>query len=132
MKLRNKKTGEIVVFGEGIVDLRQIGCNNVAEMMDAGWEDYEEPKDDYIRVIESFINYVEEADESFYCDETVQNFAKKLKAWRRLKDARFEFGTSKYNLDEESSNTIAYDGIVTFKGIAYEDFVDDLNLIFGQ
>lgn len=40
MRLRNKKTGEIVVFGEGIVDLNQIGCKNVAEMMEAGWEDF--------------------------------------------------------------------------------------------
>ena len=42
MRLKNKKTGEIVIFGEGIVDLNKIGCKNVAEMMEAGWEDYEE------------------------------------------------------------------------------------------
>ena len=39
MQLRNKKTGEIVIFGEGIVDLNKIGCKNVAEMMEAGWEE---------------------------------------------------------------------------------------------
>ncbi len=55
----------------------------------------------------------------------------KLKAWKRLKDASFEFGTIKYNLDEESSSTIAYEGIITIKGMAYEDFVEDLDLLFG-
>lgn len=48
MKLRNKKTGEMAVFSEGIIDLNQIGCKNVAEMLDAGWQDYEEPKSDII------------------------------------------------------------------------------------
>ena len=43
MRLINKKTGEIVIFGEGIVDLNKIGCKNAAEMMEAGWEDCEEP-----------------------------------------------------------------------------------------
>ncbi len=54
------------------------------------WEDYEEPKNDRIRVIESFIHYVEEAEDSFYCDETVQKFTKKLKAWKRLQDKGFK------------------------------------------
>ena len=51
MKLINKKTGEIAIFGKGIVDLNQIGCKNVAEMMMAGWEDYEEPKTPHIKLV---------------------------------------------------------------------------------
>ena len=90
MKLKNKKTGEIVVFGEGIVDLTNIGCKNVAEMMEQGWEDYEE-KDHYyieydgdimivealdyepkIKVMKQIGNYFENKEDSLviYCAKT--------------------------------------------------------------
>ena len=96
MKLRNKKTGEI---GELVSNNRTlIYVDNVPKyeynsLLDiyVEWEDYEEPKEDYIRVIESFIHYVEEADDSFYCDESVKKFIEKLKAWKRLKDKGFKF-----------------------------------------
>ena len=53
MKLRNKKTGEIVVCGEGIIEFKTFGCKNLAEFLESGWEDYTpaEPliKDEKIR-----------------------------------------------------------------------------------
>lgn len=53
MKLRNKKTGEIVVCGEGIIEFKTFGCKNLAEFLESGWEDYKpaEPliKDEKIR-----------------------------------------------------------------------------------
>lgn len=102
MKLRNRNTGEIVVFGEGIVDLAKIGCKNVAEMMGAGWEDYEEPKEYW------FIDSGGEVKETTYLTEndkySLRNFGnyfetkeeaekavEKLKAWKRLKDRGFIF-----------------------------------------
>ena len=100
MKLKNIFTNEIVVFGEGVVDLNKIGCKNVAEMLAAGWEDYEDPKG---------IWYVGELGEPLFadhlCDYDTKHLKKignyfrakkdaekaieKLKAWKRLKDKGF-------------------------------------------
>lgn len=107
MKLRNKKTGEIATVegfssAEGEIQMTYtidndetklyLYCTPSLTTFNEEWEDYhEEPKEDYIRVIESFIHYVEEADESFYCDESVKKFVEKLKAWKRLKDKGFRF-----------------------------------------
>lgn len=54
--------------------------------LEKDWEDYEEPKDDAMRVIDDFIQYVEEEDDLFRYDESVQKFIDKLKAWRKLMD----------------------------------------------
>lgn len=99
MKLRNKKTGETIDVCKGKVILhydngRKTICFKSLEELD-DWEDYEEPKEDYIRVIDSFIDYVEKADESFDCDESVQKFVDKLKAWKRLKDKGIRFFNNK-------------------------------------
>ena len=59
MKLRNKKTGEIVVFGEGIVDLQKIGCKNVAEMIEAGWCGCEDVPEEEWRAIPGYEGYYE-------------------------------------------------------------------------
>ena len=104
MKLKNRNTGEIVVFGEGMIDLNQIGCKNVAEMMEQGWEDYEEPKEywyidwtpnigvyyttyngtDYDKRLKQIGNYFETKEEA-------ETAVEKLKAWKRLRDNGFEF-----------------------------------------
>lgn len=65
----------------------------------------------------------------FETEEEAEQEVKKLKAWKRLKDMRFKIGSIKYNLYEESSSHITYDGYITIKGIAYEDFVEDLDLL---
>lgn len=101
MKLRNKKTGEIAIFGEGIVDLKMIGCANVAEMMEAGWEDYEEPKKyywiDYDGKVKSFIDLYEWQDKMkeignyFETKEEAEKAVEKLRAFKRLRDKEFRF-----------------------------------------
>ena len=101
MKLRNKKTGEVAVFGEGIVDLHQIGCKNVAEMVEAGWEDYEEPKaywyiDDagvmqVDQILSSKINMRKSIGNYFDTKEEAEKAVEKLKAWKRLRDKGFKF-----------------------------------------
>ena len=100
MKLRNNQTGEIVVFGEGIVDLNHFGCKNVAEMIEAGWEDYEEPKEYWwidtgsIPMVRKSNNPIlstaEDIDKEignyFETEEEAEKAVEKLKAWKRLKD----------------------------------------------
>lgn len=145
MKLKNKKTGDMGIinyFDNQSIVIYPIDENwnakgdkkyvyhSLAELNEE-WEDYEEPKEDYIRVIESFIHYVEEADESFYCDESVKKFVEKLKAWKRLKEAQFAFSLPSYNLNEDSS-IIGATGSVGFSFLCYEDFDDDLDLLFSR
>lgn len=102
MKLINIFTNEIVVFGEGVVDLNKIGCKNVAEMLAAGWEDYEEPK--WLRdywLIDTCGNVVKQEEDVlgaarreignyFKTEEEAKKAVKKLKAWKRLKDKGFK------------------------------------------
>ena len=130
MKLRNKKTGEIyrishVTPDEEIAIMTTDGTvryiNSLAELNEE-WEDYEEPKEDYIRVINSFINYVEEADDSFVCDESVKKFVEKLKAWKRLEDKGFKF-YGYGHADECEIEIVARWNKVNIK--------DDLDLLFG-
>ncbi len=129
MKLKNKKTGEIVDFKiHKYAELSDDG-NPVYEPFKGNieeWEDYhEEPKEDYIRVIESFIHYVEEADESFYCDESVKKFVEKLKAWKRLKDKGFRFTGYDTNYGHHRASFI-------FEKEAWTTETEpDLDLLFG-
>lgn len=144
MKLINRKTNEMACFGDGIVDLRKLGCKNVAEMIEAGWEDYEEPKDYWYidvdgSIIQShkptYINHLLDGIKSignyFETKEEAEKAVEKLKAWKRLKDARFKFTDFGYNLDEMSSSTIGANEKICFDTMCYEDFSDDLELLFG-
>jgi hypothetical protein len=133
MKLRNNKTGEIVVFGEGIVDLNQIGCKNVAEMIEAGWKDYEERK--WYWYI-SDVDFNRDTDDGFAVDkkrkeignyfetkEQAEKAVEKLKAWTRLKDKGFKW---RYYAIGDGGQFRAYFSI--------KDGVDigaDLDLLFG-
>lgn len=135
MKLRNMLTGEIVVFGEGIVDLSRIGCKNVADMMRAGWRDYDEsfwyvndmggvekfPPNLLGR--EAMVESHEKIGNYFETEEEAEKAVEKLKAWKRLKDKGFQFeswwGGSKdisFWLDTEID----------------EDIAKDLDLLFGD
>lgn len=135
IKLRNKKTGEVVVFGEGVVDLRKIGCKNMAEMIEAGWEDYEEPKEYWCIDWTGGINKITSLDGShdkyeqnkkeignyFETKEEAEKAVEKLKAWKRLKDKGFEI-------------KLAQDGGYGYLradwGLLQDDF-SDVKLLFG-
>lgn len=147
MKLRNKQTGEIVVFGGGVVDLRMIGCANVAEMIEAGWEDYEEPKPQVVYYIDrdgrivpyKNIEYPKrifnaeqnkEIGNYFETREEAEKAVEKLKAYKRLKDKGFRFEWWK-----EADNRLQYNTI-TFNNFVYnyedrEQLRKDLDLLFG-
>ena len=135
MKLRNKKTGEIIVFSEGIVDLNKIGCKNVAEMMEQGWEDYEEPKEYWFvdsggEVEEA--TYLTDNDKSslrnfgnyFETKEEAEKAVERLKAWKRLRDTGFKFK------DFSRLNDCACFIRATFDE-SWSELYDDLNLLFG-
>lgn len=136
MKLRNKQTGEIVVFGDGIVDLNIIGCKNVAEMIETGWTDYEEPKgnwtidpmnenyiDDGKYTAPDELERYEELGLKFNTKEEAEKAVKKLKACKRLKDKGFKFNDWHSRLKNGVTIYAHYD---EGKGI-----VDDLNMLFG-
>lgn len=138
MKLKNKKTGEIVVFGEGIVDLNKIGCKNVAEMMEQGWEDYEKPKEywcidwtgviRHIIVLDDIDKYEENKKEIgnyFETKEEAEKAVEKLKAWKRLKDRGFEFrGYTALGCGEINF-------IIDWEDIDEKQHETDMKLLFG-
>lgn len=106
MKLRNKKTGEIVERVD--ISIRKVGVvfNNdetydtLAEL-NAEWEDYEEPKkfwymtawgDVYEYSQSQFaIKQKQDIGNYFESEEEAEQAVEKLKAWKRLKDKGFRF-----------------------------------------
>lgn len=114
MKLRNKKTGEIVnameadlytdvvylkISKDGRYDSREY--DSFAEFNE-DWEDYEEPKDIWWLDNEGNVNHacLKEADyfekntligNYFKTKEEAEKAVERLKAWKRLKDKGFRF-----------------------------------------
>lgn len=136
MKLINKKTGQMVVFGEGIVDLKSIGCKNVAEMLEAGWEDYKEPKGYWYINEFGTPTEITHTRENIY-DKQRKNFGnyfsskgeaekavEKLKAWKRLKDNKVHFDLAR--LSDENTITI----FARKKGEIHK-YNKELDLLFG-
>ena len=124
MILKNKNTGEIVAFGEGIIDLTTIGCKNVAEMIEAGWEDYKEPSD---KIENIWTGNRREKTVHIKCNS--EKYAKevllKLKAWKRLKEEK-EVKFEGWKRDER------YWGDYTIKMTDQSTCDDkDLDLLFG-
>ena len=146
MKIRNKKTGEIVdKFPENIIinTGRQIyNYNSLAELNEE-WEDYEEPKEYYF--IDEF-GLVQQEVEYYYAEnkeavhdkrleignyfetkEEAKQAVEKLKAWKRLKDKGFKF--EGYNPDFEGMGII-YPNDCSGNWCWKED-KKDLDLLFG-
>lgn len=115
MKLKNKKTGEIVEFGylqsDHVAPLvlttyendkpEMYSYNSLTELNEE-WEDYEEPKDVWWLDNEGNVNHASRIDD--YCfeknkqignyfktKEEAEKAVEKLKAWKRLKDNGFKF-----------------------------------------
>ena len=110
MKLRNKKTGEIVEA----TDFNIISDYNSLAELNEEWEDYEEKgwyitENGEVRENRS-LGIVEEESEyrkignCFRTKEEAEKAVEKLKAWKRLKDAgfRFQFWSSSYSGDNIS------------------------------
>lgn len=132
MKLRNKKTGEIVdnaylFYGNG------MRVHSLAEINEE-WEDYQEPKKDfYIDFDGTYresptnldLEYREEIGNHFETKEEAEQAVEKLKAWQRLKDKGFRFGGWK------CTGSISF----TFDNYCGDgqpmSASDDLDLLFG-
>lgn len=152
MKLRNKKTGEVIQTQEiyenlsGKIKIRKDGeeydsqvCeyNSLAEL-NAEWEDYEEPKDIWWLDNEGCVNHASgDVNDSFRKNRKIGNYflsreeaekaVEKLKAWKRLKDKGIEF----YGWRKNPTGT--YDFLARWKGVPPKiiEIIDDLDLLFG-
>ena len=105
MKLRNKKTGEIVMvckINPEPYEARDFECSSLAELNEE-WEDYQEPEGHwYIDLDGEICSCVEELENDtikdmkqignyFKTKEEAEKAVEKLKAWKRLKDKGFKF-----------------------------------------
>ena len=155
MKLKNKKTGEIVdadfnatISGRTNTIIiqngpKQLEYGSLAEL-NAEWEDYEEPKKHYeILAMGTVMECKDTEDEIFrnqgqreisnYFEtkEEAEKAVEKLKAWKRLKDNGFKFeGTN--NHKRRTGYFINY-----YLGKSFnsqdecEQAMKDLDLLFG-
>ena len=133
MKLRNKKTGEIIEVCKVCPEpfgARDFDCNSLAELNER-WEDYEEPKEHWY--IDWDGKLMVSSDEEgwkaaisignyFETKEEAEKAVEKLKAWKRLKDKGFVINdwAVAYN------NEIRLFGCYSKAGVK-----DDLDLLFG-
>ena len=145
MKLRNKKTGEIVSLeGELLFDnkvrlLKQY--NSLAELNEE-WEDVpEEPSKTIWQIKDSgelqdfeedvfsdgYIESSKSIGNHFETKEEAEKAVEKLKAWKRLKDNgfKFQFWTSEYSGDKISFF------IDWINADSKKEIEDDLDLLFG-
>lgn len=131
MKLRNKKTGEIVEYdsfylhkvnSDGHEDF-EPNTQTLAELNDE-WEDYEEPKEDGLDNIITLVEAYSTNDSERYPKEVVE----KLKAWKRLKDKGFRFTDYDYTTYNGKGC-----GQVFFNEVSdnINEIKDDLDLLFG-
>ena len=145
MKLRNKKTGEIlkyISFKHGGSQICMYGFdtakhyfyNSLAELNEE-WEDYEEPKEYWFIGYDAQVECISENDsDGIELDKSIGNYfatkeeaekaVEKLKAWKRLKDKGFRFKDF-YRLNDCACTVRA-----TFDE-SWSELYDDLNILFG-
>ena len=150
MKLRNKKTGEIIEF-DAILPVKDVAGDSVAHLeygslaeLNEEWEDApEEPKEywvvDYIECGVDKLKYCPEdhAQDDFnkqignYFEtrEEAEKAVEKLKAWKRLKDKGFKVDLWDY--DGGNYQERIETGRILFRVKDYEENDKDLNLLFG-
>lgn len=157
MKLRNKKTGEIVFlenarvkssdqyFSGSIVltlvnekSLYNMEYSTLESVMEE-WEDYEEPKAYYIGrcgTIEEFdttkdvalTEMLKEIGNYFETKEDAEKAVEKLKAWKRLKDKGFKFNGWEDSPAEDDFDMIWF----TMKAKVWDvETQEALDLLFG-
>ena len=145
MKLRNKKTGEIIELlakpsfvkrNDDFLQSEVNTFNSLAEL-NAEWEDYDEPKEYWfidirypkvepkkdINLSNSMRKRLKEIGNYFETKEEAEIALRKLKAWKRLKDKGFK-------LDAVVGDTFFCLDIL-ISGKSYEAIKDDLNIVFG-
>ena len=149
MKLRNKKTREIVEVTSIDVDSptkgimgfesfdRKGSYSSLAELNEE-WEDYEEPKEYWCITGRGNLHYLQDmTDENdkdhreignyFETEEEAEKAVEKLKAWKRLNDKGFSIYSWDYGFDmvDKPAQTII------LKATAVDANNNDLDLLFG-
>lgn len=144
MKLRNKKTGEIIEF-DAILPVKDVVGDSVAHLeydslaeLNEEWEDYEEPKEYWFISTTGEVHRFEGEDKTyttgrkqlgnyFETREEAEKAVEKLKAFANLRKRGLKFD----GWDENHHNL----GIIEFSfPIVMEsvrDFEKDLDLLFG-
>lgn len=143
MKLRNKKTGEIIDIYKGQILLhynqgkKTILFKSIEELEE--WEDYEEPKEYWFISTTGKAHRFEGEDEIYTPDrkqlgnyfetkEEAEKAIEKLKAWKRLKDKGFKFIGKTYETDKRFGSVFYKVDEDTYS----EDIILDLDLLFSQ
>lgn len=100
MKLRNKRTGEIIEWEQPISSEVGKKYYSLTELS-ADWEDYEEPKEYWSVSCGAAIHYTWDGEKydrateavglKFDTKEECERAIEKMKAWKRLKDKGFKF-----------------------------------------
>ena len=137
MRLKNKKTGEIVDFrylqSDHVAPLvlttykndkpEMCSYNSLAEL-NAEWEDYDEPKEIYFRYREAR----KEIGNYFETKEEAEKAVEKLRAWKRLKDNGFRFTHDLVYGDYYGCGSIRF---IISPPKKRKSVIDDLESIFG-
>ena len=139
MKLRNKKTGEVV---EWFNNTDGVFPNSLAELNEE-WEDYQEQKgnwtidpmnenyiDDGRYTAPDELERYEELGLKFNTEEEAEKAVEKLKAWKRLKDKGFRFEYYDYS-DRDLHNHIQIKAITNREVEDSILYKEDLDLLFG-
>ena len=143
MKLKNKKTGEIIELlakpsfvkrNDDYLQSEVNTFNSLAEL-NAEWEDYEEPEGYWFVNASGGVDFIaleyedpEDTESSkeignyFEAREEAEKAVEKLKAWKRLKDKGFRLNAS-------VDTFFCVD--IYIKGEPYEAMKDDLKIAFG-
>ena len=153
MKLRNKKTGTITklvgyaITGDGRMFLRfeddkgtyKKEYTSLAELNEE-WEDYEEPKSWWYIDCDGEVFRGENADKEhtdnhksignyYISSEEAEKAVEKLKAWKRLKEAGFNFGS--WSHTPITKSLTGYNLHIKAYSDKLADYMDDLHLLFG-
>ena len=145
MKLRNKKTGEIIIANiTHMVSGVDFDCGQSLAELNEEWEDYEEPKDYWYITSQGNLHCIEnvpdECDKNhkefgnyFETKEEAEKAVEKLKAWKRLKDKGFRFKDWNCAMQEITFNVPEsfYDRPDMIGKAISEETTKDLDLLFG-
>ena len=153
MKLRNKRTGEIIETCEifenlhGKIRIRKNGTQSYAyeynslAKLNEEWEDYKVPKEywymDYTGRIRTINDANDEGDAArkeignyFETEEEAEKAVEKLKAWKRLKDDGLKIREYELNGGTDRNGCFTGDICLTLD-ISKPVYEDILQLLFG-
>ena len=144
MKLRNKKTGEIVEFKTPacMVDERYSYQYGSLSELNEEWEDYEGPKGRWFISNNGQIHNDEDHERfreerklignDFATKEEAEKVVEKLKVWKRLKDKGFEFEyVGKYESLCGNGFDIPIRAAMPPEAYTDVEVSEDLDLLFG-